>query len=217
MCLGAVALFCLWAGHPWSTGLALLTFAGLFGEWVWFFKTHHRHRVGDVIIFLGGLIYLGGAFGFCWNLLQSFEANTIFPTFIYLFALVWTTDISAYFVGKSLGGKRLAPKISPQKTWSGFWGGLVGGSLAGILTVCYFLPVFLPLSLFIFFCFFTLGLGVVAQSGDLLESAVKRYFGAKDTSALIPGHGGLWDRLDSFVAVAFVLFCLEWLKQVVIL
>lgn len=110
-------------------------------------------------------------------------------------ALVWATDIGAYFTGRNLGGPKLAPKLSPNKTWSG----LIGGMIAALLTGLAFshwaeLPMILAISSFI--------LAAVAQGGDLFESALKRRAGVKDSGAILPGHGGVLDRLDGVVPVA---------------
>lgn len=120
-----------------------------------------------------------------------------FVAMIFLFAVVWATDIAAYFVGRALGGPKLAPRLSPNKTWSGAIGGLAGAVLAAVLVVKVSgVGSALPATAV------AIGLSVVAQIGDLFESAVKRRFGAKDSGSLIPGHGGLMDRLDGFVAAA---------------
>jgi phosphatidate cytidylyltransferase len=116
---------------------------------------------------------------------------------LFLFATVWITDIFAYFLGRAIGGPLLWPRISPKKTWSGALGGLVGGVVAGV-GVAYAsgvgrLGIVGAMGLL---------LSVLAQAGDLFESAVKRRFGAKDASHLIPGHGGLMDRLDGFLVAA---------------
>jgi len=117
-------------------------------------------------------------------------------TLLWLFALVWATDSAAYFTGRSIGGPRLAPRISAAKTWSGAAGGLLAGlgvgGIAGSLAGQSLLSPVLWVSL---------GLSVAAEAGDLLESAAKRRFGAKDSSGLIPGHGGILDRLDAMLAV----------------
>src|SRR6185369_2236473 len=107
---------------------------------------------------------------------------------------VWATDTGGYFAGRGLGGPKLWPKVSPKKTWAGAVGGFVA-SLAVAIGIEVFVPVrTVPL--------LVLGasLSMVAQLGDLFESAVKRHFGVKDSSRIIPGHGGLLDRLDGFVA-----------------
>lgn len=117
-------------------------------------------------------------------------------TLLWLLALVWATDIGAFAVGRTLGGPRLAPRWSPRKTWSGFAGGtfcagLVGWATALALGIAPAAPLVLV----------SAGLAVVGQLGDLAESLAKRRFGVKDSSGLIPGHGGLLDRLDGLLAV----------------
>jgi phosphatidate cytidylyltransferase len=117
-------------------------------------------------------------------------------TLFWLFAVVWATDIGAYAVGRQLGGPLLAPSWSPRKTWAGLVGGVVcaalaGWATAGVLGASAALPLVLV----------SAGLAIVEQFGDLAESVAKRRFGVKDTSGLIPGHGGLLDRLDGLLAV----------------
>jgi phosphatidate cytidylyltransferase len=116
-----------------------------------------------------------------------------------LFAVVWTTDVMAYFVGRTLGGPKLWPALSPNKTWSG----AVGGTVAGIAVGCG-VAALAGLDQFAELALVCGALSIAAQAGDLLESAIKRRFGAKNASELIPGHGGLMDRLDGFVAAAVV-------------
>jgi phosphatidate cytidylyltransferase len=116
---------------------------------------------------------------------------------LFVFAIVWATDIAAYFTGRALGGPKLWPGVSPKKTWSGAVGGTLGGMAAGLLVAAFAGLVVAPMLVIV-----TLGLSIAAQAGDLLESAVKRHFGAKDSSQLIPGHGGLMDRLDGFLTAA---------------
>lgn len=125
-----------------------------------------------------------------------------FVAILFLFAVVWTTDVAAYFVGRACGGPKLAPRLSPNKTWSGAIGGLVGAAIVAAV-VAYLSGVSGILGASVI----ALALSVASQIGDLFESAVKRRFGAKDAGSLIPGHGGLMDRLDGFVAAA-VLACL---------
>lgn len=118
---------------------------------------------------------------------------------LFLFAVVWGTDIAAYFTGRALGGPKLWPRLSPNKTWSGALGGTLIGTLAGVGVVMAWGLVFTPALVVI-----GLLLSVVAQSGDLAESAFKRVFGVKDAGWLIPGHGGILDRLDGFAAAALL-------------
>jgi phosphatidate cytidylyltransferase len=125
-----------------------------------------------------------------------------FVGLLFVFAVVWATDIGGYFVGRTVGGPKLWPGVSPKKTWAGAAGGL-SASVAAAAIIAAFDPhkeiaalalKIGPLAV--------LGavLSIAAQFGDLFESAVKRRFGVKDSSHLIPGHGGLMDRLDGFIA-----------------
>jgi phosphatidate cytidylyltransferase len=112
-----------------------------------------------------------------------------------LFAVVWTTDILGYFAGRTFGGPKLAPSISPAKTWSGAIAGVLGAAL--IVGFGAFLTSSANVTTLVIVA---VVLSVAGQLGDLLESALKRRFGAKDASQLIPGHGGVMDRLDGFWA-----------------
>jgi phosphatidate cytidylyltransferase len=125
---------------------------------------------------------------------------------IWIFAVVWGTDIAAYFTGRKFGGPKLWPSVSPKKTWSGFFGGLIAGTLAGTVTgaVARTFGAVLPfdlLSLAVLSAFAS----VLGQLGDLAESAMKRRFHVKDSSNIIPGHGGVMDRLDAFAAVCLLV------------
>jgi phosphatidate cytidylyltransferase len=117
---------------------------------------------------------------------------------VFLFLVVWASDISAYFSGRFLGGPKLAPAISPNKTWSGAMGGLLGALLVGVgaaLALGGAAPLGATAAV-------ALLLGLATQSGDMFESWMKRRFGVKDSSGLLPGHGGLLDRLDGVLAAA---------------
>jgi phosphatidate cytidylyltransferase len=117
-------------------------------------------------------------------------------TLLWLLAVVWATDIGAYVIGRSIGGPRLAPRWSPRKTWAGLVGGMACAAVAGAATA-----LLLGGSRMLSLVLISAGLAIVAQFGDLAESLAKRRFGVKDSSALIPGHGGLLDRLDGLLAV----------------
>ena len=124
---------------------------------------------------------------------------------LWLFLVVWAADSGAYAIGRLAGGPRLAPTISPGKTWSGFIGGLVAATLAAVVVAGLFDIKGLAWA----------GLGgfvlaVATSAGDLVESAAKRHFVAKDTGRLIPGHGGLLDRIDGLL-VAAVAVCVLWM------
>jgi len=120
-----------------------------------------------------------------------------FAAILFLFVIVWLTDITAYFVGRAAGGPKLMPRVSPNKTWSGAIAGTVASMIGGVIVASQFDIGGLAAVAVVAFV-----LSVVSQVGDLAESAVKRQFNAKDASQLIPGHGGLMDRLDGFVAAA---------------
>jgi phosphatidate cytidylyltransferase len=115
---------------------------------------------------------------------------------VFLFVIVWLTDITAYFVGRAIGGPKLMPAVSPNKTWSGAIGGTLAGVAGGLAVAWHFgagnhLVATAAVALI---------LSIISQAGDLAESAMKRRFNTKDASSLIPGHGGLMDRLDGFIA-----------------
>ena len=142
----------------------------------------------------GGVLYAGAAM-VAPALLRADAGFGLF-VIVLLFAVVWTTDILGYFVGRAVGGPKLAPSISPKKTWSGAAAGTSAAFVVAMLVAKYGggNPLLVG-------CV-ALVLSVVSQAGDLFESKIKRRFDAKDSSGLIPGHGGLMDRLDGFVAAA---------------
>lgn len=144
-----------------------------------------------------GTLWIGAA---CVGLLWlAGEPAVGRATTLWLFAVVWATDSAAYLVGRWAGGPRLAPRWSPKKTWSGAVGGLAAAGLVGAITAKT-----LGFSMLSPVLWLSVGLSVAAQAGDLAESAAKRRFGVKDTSGLIPGHGGLLDRLDGMLAALLV-------------
>jgi phosphatidate cytidylyltransferase len=122
---------------------------------------------------------------------------------LFVFATVWATDILAYFVGRAVGGQKLAPRISPGKTWSGAIGGTVAAVVAGSGVVWYYFHEAGPRVALV-----ALVLSICSQIGDLFESFIKRRFGVKDSSHLIPGHGGVMDRVDGLIFACFAAFLL---------
>jgi len=176
--LAPLALACLWlGGWAWRV-LILLALLGMLDEW-------RRLRLP------GGL----GVAGAAWTVLAAaafiwLRADPIVGrgNVLFVVVLVWLTDIGAYLAGRLIGGRRLAPRISPGKTWSGAAGGLLAAALLGFgAGRAAGAAVAVSLS-------------VLAQLGDLAESAAKRRAGVKDSGTLIPGHGGLLDRLDGMLA-----------------
>jgi phosphatidate cytidylyltransferase len=154
----------------------------------------------------GGMIYATAALA--GPTLLRHDAGLGFVALIFLFAVVWSCDILGYFVGRAVGGPKLWPKVSPGKTWSGAIAGTVGAVGVGAATAY---AAGIPNVPAIFAV--ALVLSVMSQAGDLFESALKRRFAAKDTGALIPGHGGLMDRLDGFLAAALAAALIGLARQ----
>lgn len=151
---------------------------------------------------LPGGIFYAGLSGISLAAIRADDQAGLVAT-LFVFAVVWATDILAYFVGRALKGPKLAPRISPGKTWSGAIGGTVSGVIASSALT---LGVFSRLSAWTVAIAFLLS--VASQVGDLFESFIKRRFGVKDSSHLIPGHGGVMDRVDGLVFACFAAFLL---------
>lgn len=190
-----VALLCLWLGGiAW---LALVLLAGCLMAWEWWSLWRRRHgesRVPTLGLLAGAVYLLPAMVALPW-LRAAPEIGMINVLFVLL--VVWTSDIGAYVAGRALGGPKLAPRISPGKTWSGAAGGTLAAVAVGVV-----LQLGWPHGTMAQAMAVTAGLSIVSQLGDLFESGVKRYYGAKDSSRLIPGHGGLLDRLDGVLAAA---------------
>ncbi|MBR1142166.1 phosphatidate cytidylyltransferase [Bradyrhizobium sp. AUGA SZCCT0431] len=188
------------------SGVAALALAGLCLAIGWIDAALAVLAVGLVAV---GLITPAqrnwSAAGFCYaavaevaSVLLRLDPVKGFIALIFVLVIVWVTDSGGYFAGRGIGGPKLWPRVSPKKTWAGAIGGLV----ASLAVACIFAVLDLgkigPLLMI------SGVLSVVSQLGDLFESAVKRRFGVKDSSQIIPGHGGLLDRLDGFVAAVAV-------------
>jgi phosphatidate cytidylyltransferase len=182
-----IAGFAAWLGRP----VAALLMVGLGAFAAAVFAPPERRLWVSIGVGYGGAMLLAPMF---------LRADSIygFVVIVLLFAIVWTTDIVGYFAGRAFGGPKLLPSVSPKKTWSGAIAGAAGAVIAALLVVGL-VGSFNSLAIIII----ALVLSVLAQFGDLFESWVKRQFGAKDSSHLIPGHGGVMDRLDGFWAAAF--------------
>ena len=142
---------------------------------------------------IGGFVYaLLPALALLW--IRERDAHGL-ELLLWVFLVTWATDIGAYFAGRKFGGRKLAPSISPNKTWAGLYGGILAAALAAgawALATGLGKPLLLLAPLF----------AVAAQAGDLFESGMKRRAGVKDSGNWLPGHGGLLDRLDGMVPVA---------------
>ncbi|HEY1299117.1 MAG TPA: phosphatidate cytidylyltransferase [Stellaceae bacterium] len=184
--LGAVAIVSLVAAGP-ALGAALL------GAGIVFWAARSRSAAEPGWAALGTLWVALPCVSLVWLAGAPAGGRT---TLLWLLAVVWATDIGAYVFGRVLGGPRLAPRWSPHKTWAGLAGGIACAALAGAGTAQV-----LAISPAARLILLSAALAVVGQLGDLAESLAKRRFGVKDSSALIPGHGGLLDRLDGLLAV----------------
>jgi phosphatidate cytidylyltransferase len=149
------------------------------------------------LLVAGGMIY-ASAVVIAPAVLRA-DVKLGFAAILSLFAIVWGTDIAGYFAGRAFGGPKLAPSISPKKTWSGAIGGTVV-AIGAALAVAHLFAIRNPIAVGAV----ALVLSVASQAGDLFESHLKRQFDAKDASGLIPGHGGVMDRLDGFIFASVV-------------
>ena len=187
----AIAGFVAWLGRP----IAALLMVGLGALAAAIFAPPERRLWVTVGIGYAGAMLLAPTF---------LRADDVygFVAIVLVFAIVWTTDILGYFAGRTFGGPKLLPAVSPKKTWSGAIAGTVGAMITALVVAGLF-----GLSTKLAIVVIALVLSVLAQVGDLFKSWVKRQFGAKNSSHLIPGHGGVMDRLDGFWA-AVVAGCL---------
>jgi phosphatidate cytidylyltransferase len=140
------------------------------------------------------------------SVLVRFDPVKGFAALMFVLLITWVTDSGGYFAGRSIGGPKLWPRVSPKKTWAGAAGGFAASLVVAIGFAAFGLGGAGPLLLL------SAVLSVVSQLGDLFESAVKRRFGVKDSSQIIPGHGGLMDRLDGFVAAVVVAALFGFLR-----
>lgn len=194
--MGLIALIAV--AHPMNGAWAstvIFVFAVVFAAAA---KAPNRHwRVAGVIFFGLATIAFLAIRGSSW---VGFWAG------LFLLSVVWMTDIGAYFVGRIFGGTKLSPDVSPSKTWSGAGGGLAFGTLSGLgvwLLAGWALETPSP---FVIGLLISVLVSISSQLGDLAESAVKRRFAVKDSGDIIPGHGGLMDRIDSLTAAGMVLW-----------
>jgi phosphatidate cytidylyltransferase len=189
--LAPLALAALWFGFPWIDLLVAVTAPFMVAECMRLTPRRPVLRVVAVLYVMAALVAL------LWLRHQPSLGR---ETVIWIAVCVWATDIGAYFLGKIAGGLKLAPRISPGKTWSGLIGGVCWAAVASAAMGLVFQQgtTFLLAAVGV-------AIAIVAQIGDLLESAAKRDAGVKDSGRLIPGHGGLLDRVDGLLAVLVVV------------
>jgi phosphatidate cytidylyltransferase len=173
-------------------GIALLVILGL--AVVSIFMTRNE-RSGSSKWSYFGIFYVG--FPALALILLRSDSHYGFAAILWVFLVVWSADILAYFAGRLIGGPKLAPMISPKKTWAG-----LGGAVAGSALVSFIFAWVTQLNGIWTLAILAGGLAVVEQAGDLFESSLKRFHGVKDSGRLIPGHGGVIDRVDGLIAVA---------------
>ena len=189
--LGPLLLAALWFGFPWIDLVAAVATPLLIGEWIALTRGRALFRLLAIVYTLAAIVAL------LWLRHQPGDGR---ETIIWIVACIWATDIGAYAVGRAAGGAKLAPRISPGKTWSGLVGGMAWAAVASS-AVGYAFGLGDTFTL----AAIGAGLAVAGQVGDLLESAAKRRAGVKDSGTLIPGHGGLLDRVDGLLAVLVVV------------
>jgi phosphatidate cytidylyltransferase len=189
--LGPLLLAAIWFGFPWVDLVVALAAPLMVSEWIRLTRGRPFIRILAVLYALAAVVAL------LWLRHQPALGR---ETIVWIVLCIWATDTGAYVVGRAAGGAKLAPRISPSKTWSGLVGGMAWAAVASA-AVGYAFGLGETISL----AMIGAGLAVVGQIGDLLESAAKRSAGVKDSGTLIPGHGGLLDRVDGLVAVLVVV------------
>lgn len=227
----AMAGGALWAGGWLWTTFVLLVALAVVWEWTRLSSHFSVGPVAKAVWLVAGILYVGVA---ALVLLRSRSEFEGVSHILLIVGAVIATDVGAYFAGRAIGGPKIAPSISPSKTWAGLIGGMIGASISialiswawssgGLCRVFYPLPVMPPgISMLDGPCSGILFIpsgselavysmiagslaAIIAQSGDFFESWMKRRAGLKDSSNLIPGHGGVFDRVDGLLAVCFVL------------
>ncbi|MBG1231729.1 phosphatidate cytidylyltransferase [Aestuariivirga litoralis] len=222
----AVLIAYEWAGivHGGSErAFAVLALAGLCGVFVTETQGLDSACLAILVLWLvSALMWLVNAGqGSIWSLLGVFYVSLPMIAFVLLredeqsgrwavvwcFAVVWGADIFAYFFGRIIGGPKLAPTLSPKKTWAGLLGAVVGAALVSAVLAGFWGLMILPLVLI------AAAAALVEQAGDIFESALKRRYGVKDSGNFIPGHGGVLDRVDGLLAVVLFVAVLGFIHR----
>ena len=206
----AIVLFAIAGAALWFGGIAfgLLLLVGgalVVVEWLALVRAMGLDSGAKTALTVLGPVAILGAMAGLWFIRDSLGMTAA----LWVFGMVWATDIGAYFAGRAFGGARLAPKISPSKTWSGLFGGMIAALVVGSTIADRGGIVGVPL-------WIGLIMGLIAQLGDLGESWMKRRAGVKDSGKLIPGHGGLFDRVDGLLPVALILGALAFAGDIAV-
>jgi phosphatidate cytidylyltransferase len=240
--LAPLAIAIAYAGEWLWLGLVTLAAIGLYVEWLMIVGARTpRVMAAGIVTLFGAAVWLGigrigatyvfvalgvivaamlsphrrgwAALGGCYAFAALIASVAVrldqvwgFTALMFVLLIVWVTDIGGYFAGRGIGGPKLWPRVSPKKTWAGAIGGFVASLVIAAGFVAFGLGKTGPLLLL------GAALSIASQLGDLFESAVKRRFGVKDSSHLIPGHGGLMDRLDGFVAAVVMAAIFGFLR-----
>ena len=195
--MAIVALLLIWLGGAVFTIAVLAIGTGIYYEFAALIRKGGNGSFPCVAAYILGAIYIGLAI---ITLIFFRHKDGSGLEIFFLILVVVVTDIGAYFAGRSIGGPKLAPRISPNKTWAGLIGGMVAAAIVwtGYNVAAQMQPAYMA---------FVGGalMAFVAQMGDLLQSAMKRLAGVKDSGNILPGHGGLFDRADGMVAVFFII------------
>ncbi|WP_336986861.1 phosphatidate cytidylyltransferase [Altererythrobacter aquiaggeris] len=194
-----LAIAAIWLGGNWLKGFIVLVALACFVEYVLLVVK----ATGNIPYRLAGLIAGGVYIGLAAGALLGFSAQQL----LLVLGTVIATDTGAYFSGRAIGGPKIAPRISPSKTWAGLCGGMLAAAVwlaGGIYVIMSLGDAASPTSHVLPFAIGGAVLAVAAQAGDFFESWLKRKAGAKDSSRLIPGHGGVFDRVDGLLPVALI-------------
>jgi phosphatidate cytidylyltransferase len=197
---GALTIWIIIDGGFWLYVEIILCLLGLLWEW---YRINHNRR--GTWLFAGGIIYIALPMLF-WLWAASSRQESMIRSVLWLLAIVCPCDIFAFFGGRLLGGAKLAPKISPNKTWSGVVVGSIGAS---ITSVSYLFIRDVEMS-GVLMVTSSIVLVIAAVLGDLLESKIKRILMVKDMGSVIPGHGGMCDRLDSFLLASYAFIIMDY-------
>jgi phosphatidate cytidylyltransferase len=225
----------LWLGGWFWTAFVAALAGGVLWEWNRLVRRFGVSGLAETVWFFAGVIYIGAA---ATAMLAVRNGQQVLPldpqqsgygpieVLVAFILPVVAVDVGAYFAGRAIGGPKIAPRISPSKTWAGLGGGMIGAAavIIGREAVTYQRAVSqmegwqmdmlvdqLPRPDWVMLALGGVLIAVIAQAGDFFESWMKRRAGVKDSGTLLPGHGGLFDRLDGFIAVFFVLFVIAML------